>query len=122
MFEKLINKKVIISVGEPWDFNSAAGQNIMKGSISLISNENETEWIKCEVSPFYSGKFRITNVVVVNRYQKQSFELLLKGARLTANILYEPTGKELDATQISTILQKKNGMEFLVGSIQITPT
>ena len=121
VLKKLINKKVTISVGEPWDFTSEAGQNILKGSVSLISNENETEWLKCDVSPFYSEKCRITSVVAVSRYAKQSFELLLKSDKITANFLYEPSGREVDSTQISTVLQKQTGMRFLVGSIQATP-
>ena len=119
--KELIKEKVTISVGEPWDFTSDAGQNILKGTVSLVSNENETEWLKCDVSPFASEKYRITSVVAVNRYAKQSFELLLKGEKITANFLYEPNGRELDSTQISTVLQKQAGMKFLVGSIQVTP-
>lgn len=120
MLKKLINKRVSISVGEPWDFVSDAGKNILEGSVSLVSGESRTEWLRCDVSPFIFEKNTIMHVIVVNRYANQSFKSLLKGEKITSNFLYEPAGKELNTIQILEALQKKTGMNFLVGSIQLT--
>lgn len=117
MLEELINRKVLICVGEPWDFVSDAGENTLIGSVCLVSDKNRTEWLRCHVSPFIVEKNKITSVVAVHRYANQSFESLLKGEKITCNFLYEPTGKVLDSDQITEILRKKKGMDFLVGSI-----
>ena len=119
VLKKLINSKISISVGEPWDFVSDAGKNILKGSVSLVSDENGIEWLRCDVSAFDYENYRITSVIAVNRYADQSFKSLLKGEKIISNFLYEPTGKESDSNQISEVLKKKVGMNFLVGSIQL---
>ena len=119
MLKKLINKKVSISVGEPWDFVSDAGKNVLEGSVSLVSDENDTEWLRCDVSPFVFEKNTITSVIAVNRYADQSFKSLLQGKKITSNFLYEPTGKELNTERILDALEKQTGLNFLVGSIQL---
>ncbi len=119
MLKKLINRKISISIGEPWDFISDAGENILKGSVTLVSDENGIEWLKCDVSAFCFEKNRITSVVAVNRYANQSFKSLLKGWKITSNFLYEPTGKDLDSIKVAEILKKQSGANFLVGSIQL---
>ena len=119
MLKKLINRKVIISIGEPWNFISDAGKNILKGNVSLVSNDNEMEWLKCDVSTFYFGKYKIRSIIAVKRYAKQSLESLLNNEKVIANFLYEPTGKELGINQIKKIFKKKVEINFLVGSIKL---
>ncbi|WP_420209288.1 hypothetical protein [Candidatus Electronema sp. JC] len=119
MLKELINKNVLISIGEPWDFVSNAGENILTGYIDLVSGENGTEWLRCNISPFSSKGNIITNVVAVKRYADQNFNSLLVSERITSNLLYEPTGRILDSDQIAEVLQEQTGMNFLVGSVQL---
>ena len=121
MLQKLIGKQIQISVGEPWDFVSEAGKNLLIGSVTLVSDKNETEWVKCNVSTFFSDKNKVTSLVAVHRYADQFFEVILKGEQVTANFLYDPNGKDLDSRQVSEILKKQSGARFLVGSIQLSP-
>ena len=121
MLEKLINKKVVIAIGEPWNFESDAGENILNGTINLVSNESEIEWLRCDVSPFDFEGQEIKSVVAVHRYAHQSFQSLLDGEQVICNFMYESTGKELSAQQVSEIILKKIQINFLIGSIQLIP-
>lgn len=55
----LVGRRVSISVGEPWDFESPDGRNALKGRITAVGQDDPgdpaTQWVKVGVTPF-AGK------------------------------------------------------------------
>lgn len=52
----LVGRKVEISVGEPWDFESPDGRNVLNGRITAVGqddpNDHASQWLEVEVTPF----------------------------------------------------------------------
>ena len=118
--EYLINKHFEASIGEPWDFQSKAGQNKLTGSILAVSDiSSSVDWLLLEVSPFnYQGN-EIKQVVGVNRYKSSQdiYGELLVGNVTTLNFMFTIDGHELKDDAVLTELTDESKFGFLVGSI-----
>jgi hypothetical protein len=116
----LINKSFEASIGEPWDFQSKAGQNKLTGTILAVSDESSSvDWLLLKVSPFrYEGN-EIKKVVGINRYKTSQnlFGDLLDGNTVTLNFMFPINGYELKNDNILTELADESKFSFLVGSI-----
>ena len=81
--KKLIGSLVEISVGEPWDFESEAGENILFGKILDVLEYDKEKTLICKVTPFFDIdiKKKINSIMVHCRYRDDlatMFEQLLK--------------------------------------------
>ena len=119
-FGNLVGRAIHGSIGEPWDFESEAGANVISGTVEAVSQfDNPSQWILCRIRPFvHSGK-SIEHVVAVLRYRKkETFDDLCFGKRIGANLVFEPGGSLASAADVSRLLAV-HGHPFLAGSIEI---
>lgn len=112
-------RKVVISVGEPWNFRSAAGDNILVGEVVGVSDADDPEWILCQVSPFMDADAAVSSVALVSRYAERIGQQLSKEGRAVVHILYEPDGSELHPSRLRQALGTNEGLKFLIGSLQL---
>lgn len=90
----LIDRRVEISVGEPWDFESPDGQGTLKGSIEKVvegGDETRAQSIEIGVTPFIDpGGHRITRLVARRRYKDPTgiIEQVASGETAPANFDY----------------------------------
>ena len=117
----LLGRSLLASIGEPWDFTSAAGDNLLKGKVVETSDSDEaTAWILCEVSPFTEGERVISQVVAVRRYEGDDLiERLGSSEPVGVNLLYAPDGSKLNPRRVRRVLEEQRGLKFLAGSIQL---
>jgi hypothetical protein len=122
----LVGRAIVVSVGEPWDFRSTAGDNLLTGRVVEASAPNESaEWLLCEVSPFTIDSRTVSTVAVVRRYAgEEPWRQLQAGGTTYANVLYDPTGAALTPGRLRSILAASaapatNAM-FLVGSVRVS--
>lgn len=118
--EQLVGKLLDLSIGEPWDFVSEAGQNQLAGTIVAISDsDSEKDWMLMKVSPFNYQGVSINSVVGVNRYvsSQDVFGEIAKGNNVTLNFMFSVNGREFEQGSILTDLQDESSLSFLIGSI-----
>lgn len=122
----LVGRPIVVSVGEPWDFRSTAGDNLLTGQVVEASAPNESaEWLLCEVSPFTVGSRSVSTVAVVRRYAgEEPWRQLHAGGTTYANVLYDPTGAALTPERLRSILATSAApaanASFLVGSVRVS--
>jgi hypothetical protein len=120
MRDDLIGKPFEAVIGEPWDFQSTAGQNRLTGAVLAASDiSSSVEWLLLEVRQFQYEGNEITQVVGVNRYisGQDVFGELLAGNASTLNFMFALDGHELTADTVLTELAEKSKFGFLVGSV-----
>ena len=120
--DALVGRSVIASIGEPWDFESAAGKNRLEGVIVAVAPRNEaTPWCLCTVSSFGDARRPITMVGAVRRYacEGEFLDVLAQGKTVGANFLYEPNGYVLTVTALREALRCRRGLKFLAGSLRV---
>lgn len=118
----LVGKRIEVSIGEPWDFSSTAGENRLEGKIVAVSSAAEVKpWILCEVSLFKHGQGEISQIVAVNRYTgSQDFlKSLEQGQFVGSNLFYRPDGEKLLPDQVTAWLESGTNQSFLIGSIKL---
>jgi len=115
----LINRTFEASIGEPWDFESSAGENILVGTISALSPENFGEWLLLEVKPFKYKEAEIRQVLGINRYKTNQvlFANLMAGKKVTLNFMFPKDGHAITESQVWKELKNNSKLSFLVGSI-----
>lgn len=119
----LLGKHIEASIGEPWDFSSASGDNRFTGDIIAVSAQSDIKpWVLCEVSAFKHGVQEINQVVAVNRYKgAQDFlELLQQGQFVISNFFYRTDGGKLLADEVTAWLESGTAQNFLVGSVKLS--
>ena len=119
----IVGRTVVASIGEPWDFRSAAGDNLLTGRVVATSEPGApVEWLLCEVSPFVAGAHTITMVAAVRRHAgEEPLQRLLAYGTTHANLLYDPSGVPLTPDRIRAVLTASApaGVAFLVGSLRL---
>ena len=107
----LIGRAVMASIGEPWDFTSSAGDNMLTGRIVALSPPDAAaEWLICDVSPFTvtgggapaaQAPASVSTVAAVRRYAgEEPIGRLLQHGEAHVHLLYDPSGAPLTAEQI----------------------
>jgi len=125
--KNLIGKKIECSIGEPWDFESEAGQNKIMGEIIDVSNEEDKklgvkDWVLCKITPFNIGRNKISFVYASKRYVKDDLiKGLIDGKSVVCNFPYDKSGKNLSNVKIREAYLDNNfeGLGGLTGSIKI---
>lgn len=113
----LVGRKVTISVGEPWDFTSSAGDNALDGRIVGVSDyadDPRDQWVELEVTPFVAeGGRTINRLVARRRYQDKIgiVEQIAAGKRADANLSY--------SRQVPEVERDPKSSPFLIGSVRL---
>lgn len=92
----LVGRRVSISVGEPWDFASEDGDNILNGEIvgveaSMEPGESEKQKVRLAVTPFTARTgHRIEHLTAHARYVEDVgiIERLARGEDAEVNLSY----------------------------------
>ncbi len=122
LINRIVGRRISASIGEPWDFESEAGQNRLEGTVIAISESGEyAQWCLCDVSAFTVAENRITKVGIVDRYAEGTRlpERLARGERVGANFVYDASGRDLTPATLTYALATKSGLAFLAGSVQV---
>lgn len=119
-FDSLGGTEVLGSVGEPWDFESDAGPNVIAGKVEAVSPAADSSgWILCRVKPFVHSGGAVDQVVAVLRYRStDNFGDLCAGKRIGVNFVFEP-GLALATEGDVVRLLTRPGHPFLAGSLQL---
>ncbi len=118
----LIGKSFHVSIGEPWDFESNAGQNLMKGRIrEIVFDQTGSPLILCEVIPFSSSGRSISSIVAVNRYQNTQdvIESLRLSGSAGLNFIFRRSGEIFSVDNVETVLNRGADCSFLVGTMKL---
>jgi len=122
----LVGRMIVASIGEPWDFRSAAGDNLLTGRVVAVSAPDESvEWLLCDVSPFMIGTQTVSTVAAVRRYaDEEPLQQLHARGTTHANLLYDPSGSPLTPDRVRAALAASPtvstaGVAFLVGSVRL---
>ena len=105
-------------VGEPWNFVSDAGENVVVGTVLGFGTAPDGErCLLCRVTPFSARGVSISSVVIASRNRERApLTNLLQGAQVTAHILYDRLGTEIsDATTFLSTM----GHPFLIATVVI---
>jgi hypothetical protein len=118
--DQFIEKKITVSVGEPWDFESKSGQNRLTGNIvHVVFDQESNPLLVCKVSTFLINKKNIDFVVAVNRYSttQNLLENLGTGKPIGVNMFY--FDEDVKYSDIIDAIRKNKHLGFLVGTISI---
>jgi hypothetical protein len=121
----LVGRAVVATIAEPWDFASAAGQNVLSGRIVAVSPATApVEWIICEVSPFDGGSGSVSTVAAVRRYAgEEPIQALRLRGDAHVQLVYDPAGAALTPRRIEEVMRAgQHGLRHLVGSLRLTGT
>lgn len=118
-FSELVGKKLRIDVAEPWDFFSAAGQNVLEGTVTGTSSLSTMKpWLLCSLSEFAHEGARIVEAVLVSRHrEKEPVWDLLNGSRVGVNIVFDAGGGLSSGEEIEALLKRR--VPFLAGSARL---
>ena len=96
--EDLIGKKVELSIGEPWDFQSPDGENILLGVIRGVSkSEAKRSWVYIETTKFNVDKIEIGQLIGNNRSRgDDTVQDLLDREKAYCNFGYRKNGEQID--------------------------
>lgn len=89
----LVGREVKISIGEPWDFSSPDGDNVLEGRIEAVRPIGDLgdQEVHLAVTPFLSEEGRTIDRLVARRRHKVStgiIEQLAAGGDAEANLSY----------------------------------
>ena len=118
----LVGKSFHASIGEPWDFESDAGQNRLEGKIQqIIFDVSGNPLLLCEVVPFSSSGIRIGSVVAVNRYvsSQNIIDVLSTAGSATLNFMFQRSGKVFLEEETESVLSQAEACSFLVGTMKL---
>jgi hypothetical protein len=113
-----VGKKVELSIGEPWDFESPDGQGILRGEIVSVSGaggEPADQRVTLKVTPFGGrvGEKRIDRLVASARYEDERgiLEHLARGEDAEVNFDY--------SDQIPEEERESRSLPFLIGGFHL---
>lgn len=115
--EDLIGSKVVVSVGEPWDFDSEDGQNVLFGEITAASEPYipvRDQRVEVAVTPFTARDgSNVDYLVAVSRYQDDVgiVEYLLAGSAIEVNLHYDE--------QVQLQNMPEGSSPFLIGGVHL---
>ena len=100
--ELLVGRRVKVSVGEPWDFESADGDNVLFGRLKEVrfqapGADSGDQEVVLEVTPFArKGDPAISRLVAAARYEEPTgiIEQLLDGENPSVTFGYTARGPE----------------------------
>ena len=82
-----------VSVGEPWDFCSSAGDNRLTGQVVAVKEIDGRQGLAASCSRFKQGSVEVSSVLLVPRYEKEEFQA---SGRVPVNVLFLKDGSAID--------------------------
>jgi hypothetical protein len=113
----LVGRPVRVSVGEPWDFESADGQGVLKGRIKEVrrgEGDLGDQRIVIEVTPFtVEGGAAVNHLTATRRYKDETgiIEQVAAGQTAPANLDY--------GDQVSPENLPEGVSPFLIGGVRL---
>jgi hypothetical protein len=116
----LLGQEVTISVGEPWDFESPDGENVLKGRVIEVlgaAGDGREQRIRLEVTPFEAPAAKtgrtVTHLVAERRHRDTPsvVEAIATGGRAVVNLSY---AEEVPDGELSS-----GRSPFLIGSVEL---
>lgn len=113
----LAGRAVEVSVGEPWDFSSPDGANLLRGRIASVSAEGTAsadQEVVLEVTPFEAeGGVIVSRLRASLRHVDETgiIEYLVTGGKAIANMSYRE--------QIPEGSRDPRSSQFLIGSFRL---
>lgn len=118
----LVGRPFHASIGEPWDFESDAGQNRLVGVIQRMAlDKTGNVLLICDVIPFMASGKKVTSVVAVNRYNRSQnpVDVLKMSGSATMNFMFKRSGEIFSVEDIEQALLREDSCSFLVGSMKL---
>lgn len=118
----LEGRRFSASIGEPWDFVSAAGANRLEGNVLMVALSKDGQpALLCRVSPFKYSLAEISQVIAVNRYvgSQDILTTLHTGQLATMNFVFSVLAQEIEEADILSALANSEPKAFLVGSMEL---
>jgi hypothetical protein len=120
--EGLINKKVELCIGEPWDFESPDGQGKLLGVIydTLIAN-NGRKCIFIKTTPFINESGNETKYIVArNRSVGANIIVELQnGDEANCNFIFNVSGEEIHKDDLIKDIQDWSDKSGLIGGMRL---
>ncbi|MEW6637995.1 MAG: hypothetical protein AB1425_14415 [Actinomycetota bacterium] len=113
----LVGRAVVVDVGEPWDFKSSDGQNVLKGRIKEVhrgEGDLRDQRIVIEVTPFTAeGGAVVDRLTATRRYKDETgiIEQVAAGQTAPANLYY--------GDQVSPENLPEGVSPFLIGGVRL---
>ncbi|NIX77458.1 hypothetical protein [Microvirga terricola] len=119
---RLIGRAVECSVGEPWDFQSEAGQNRLTGVIiAAAAPDDNPSRVLCRVSKFTSSDHSVNYIQATTRSASSGdlIESLLAGERVPSNLAFRYSWNNPEAVTFLDTRQPITDGTWLIGSIRL---
>jgi hypothetical protein len=119
-FSSLVGCHIRGQIGEPWDFTSTAGENLIEGVVTHTSGD-EPKWLLCSVAEFEHKGRRVDTVVATYRYRRaEPLDGLLSNQAVGVNLVFKPGGPNpSSAAEVEAMLLAHPELPFLVGSLTV---
>ena len=102
----LVGREIVISVGDPWDFESPDGENVINAKIVEIGTVEGDPCIIAEAQyevDVPDVKARGRRFIISHRYEGDSILDIAKGKKIHSGVAIVPPGKS-DAAAIYAII------------------
>lgn len=109
-------------IGELWDFVSLAGEGLITGTISDVSDGQDLkEWVKVAIKEFFYEGAEISEIVCIGRHAQHSgiVERLLTGESVGLNMFFSKAGKKISYKDVQNYKVVDEELSFLVGSLKL---
>ena len=117
--DDLLSSKVRFSVGEPWDFVSSLGDNVLEGVVIGVScKESSKPWVLCDVNDFVHNGVCVSSLIISSRQASVGMlESLCRDKHVSGNLLFSPSGGCILPENVPALLDQE--LPFLIGVAEI---
>lgn len=113
--------KIKLMVGEPWDFKSSDGDNVLFGETDLQEKGEGKygEWLIVKCTPFFVDQHFITSLLLTARYAKVRLtDALVSGKEINVNASWHREGLVWNPTLASIAEQNPKIVGgWLIGAV-----
>ncbi len=118
----LVGRSFHASIGEPWNFESAAGRGRLVGKIQqILLDQSGNVLLLCDVEPFLFREKTVSSVAAVNRYQSSQdvVECLWKNRSAGLNFVFRLSGEVFTPENVQYAIADRDNCSFLVGTMRL---
>jgi hypothetical protein len=112
--QNLVGRRFTAAIGEPWDFSSEAGENLILGIIVRVKRCEDGDVAFAECSPFEYNGIKINHVVISPRYRGETSLF----PKVSANISFLLNGG--DITKVA-YPPPSDAVSWLIGTVTFGP-
>lgn len=101
----LIGQKIVLSVGEPWDFASPNGSNLIEARVVSFDEERPVKRMvaEAELEVVIPRKARGTRLIIEARHREGDLSDIALGKRVIVGVAIVPPGKSDKAARYAFI-------------------